>query len=106
MNRQPYPLSKEQRAYQELKDKEEKYNSLMDSLKLLLKDVEDGKDVKIELKNMIQYKRNYKSKISFDEWCDKNEYIAGFGRFSKDGESFPKSEIENLFYNGKRSHKL
>ncbi len=104
MNRQPYPLSKEQKIYQELKDEEEKYNSLIESLRLLLKDLEDGKDVKIELKNMILYKRNYKSKISFNEWCDKKGYLAGFGRFSKNGESFPKSEIENLFYKDKRNH--
>ncbi len=48
---------------------------------------------------MIKYKRIYNGKIRIQEWLDKNNYSQGYGRYTKNGESFPKSEIDNLFYN-------
>lgn len=72
--------------------------SLRDSLKLLLKDIKEGRNVIKELENMLKYKRNYKSKVSFKEWCEMEGYIAGFGRYEKDGKSYPKVEVEQVFY--------
>ena len=99
MNRQPYPLSREDKLFKEIKDKEENYISLINSLQILLNDIEKGKDVKEELKSMIKYKRDYKQKISYEEYLEKNGYVAGFGSWlEKDGERFLKRDIEAKFY--------
>jgi hypothetical protein len=99
MNNTPYPLTKEQKLFKEVKDKEEKYNSLISSLEILLKDIEQGGDVKEELKSMIKYKRDYKQKISYEEYLEKNKYVAGFGNWlEKDGNKFLKYKIEEEFY--------
>jgi hypothetical protein len=101
MNKQPYPLSREQKIFKEIKDKEEKYISLMNSLQVLLNDIEKGKDVKEELKSMIKYKRYYKQKISYEEFLEKNGYVAGFGSWlEKDGKRFLKWDIEAKFHSG------
>lgn len=99
MNRQPYTLSKEQKLFKEIKDKEEKYIILINSLEVLLNDIEKGKDVKEELKSMIKYKRAYKQRISYEEFLEKNGYAAGFGSWlEKDGKRFLKWDIEAKFH--------
>ena len=102
MNNQPYPLSKEQKLHQEILYKEQKYNNLLNSLSLIIEDLNNKdintKEISNEIKSMIKYKRNYNGKIQIEEWLDNNNYSQGYNRYSKNGESFPKSEIDNLFY--------
>jgi hypothetical protein len=90
--------TKNEILYKEIQKREDLDKSLRESLKLLLKDIKEGRNVIVELENMLKYERTYKSKVSFKEWCVSEGYIAGFGRYEKDGKSYPKVEVEQIFY--------
>ena len=50
---------------------------------------------------MIKYKRDYKQKISYEEYLKKNGYVAGFGSWlEKDGKRFLKWDIKAKFHSG------
>jgi hypothetical protein len=97
------PKTRENLTFEKFKKEEEKVESLRGSLKKLLLDLKNGKELDKIIKELdlsIKYKRDYKSKygISLSEWCEVNGYIAGFGSYSKDGKNYPAYEIESKFY--------
>lgn len=78
-------------------------DSIIDSLKILQKDLIDSvdlNDIKKELAMCIKYNRPYKGKIFINEWMEINGYKGYspyFGYVEKDGEKFLRHEIEEKF---------
>lgn len=108
MNRQPYPLSRTEKLYNQVLQSEESTESLRNSLVKLVSDLKEDVNLSSiveELEFVIKYKREYKGRISFEEWCEIKGYVAGFGRYSKDDKSYPATEIKNMFYSNKKYNK-